>query len=163
MWCLEKTIKFITNYCYIYVAMQGSGFCRSCFATFTLIIGHPAQLSINTFVRTILNWIQLLGVPIACAWVCNLVLVGKDVEEPVWPTVLVALMAFVIASVFATVLACTLDTLFVCCVRDVKEYQATYMPDRLRDSFGFSKKGKKGKNESEPLVDEVEDEAYTAS
>lgn len=22
MWCLEKTVKFITNYCYIYVAMQ---------------------------------------------------------------------------------------------------------------------------------------------
>ena len=32
MMCLE-VLKFITDYCYIYVAMQGSGFCRACFST----------------------------------------------------------------------------------------------------------------------------------
>ena len=45
MWCLEKTIKFITNYCYIYVGMQGAGFCKACFLTFSLIVTNPAQLA----------------------------------------------------------------------------------------------------------------------
>jgi len=74
LWCLEKTLKFITNYCYIYTAMQGSGFCKSCFLTFSLIVTNPGQLAINTFVRTILSWIQIIGVPVASGWVCNLVL-----------------------------------------------------------------------------------------
>jgi len=143
MWCLEKTLKFITNYCYIYIAMQGSSFCRACFATFGLIISNPAQLSINTFVRTILNWVQLLALPVASAWLCNLVLVANNTAEPVWPTVLVALMAFIIARTFATVFACTLDTLFVCCVRDKAEYSGQYMPDRLKEHYGFNKRNKK--------------------
>ena len=156
LWCFEKTVKFITNYCYIYVAMQGSGFCRSCFATFTLIFSHPAQLSINTFVRTILSWIQLLGLPIACGFLCNLVLVNSGKKEPIYPTVLVALMAFVIARVFSVVFSCTLDTIFVCCARDKSEYKGKYMPDRLREAFGFNKKSKKNKKGGEAKDEEEE-------
>ena len=42
-----------------------------------------------------------------------------------------------------------LDTLFVCCARDMAEYKGTWMPDRLRVAFDFDrklkkKKGKKG-------------------
>ena len=37
MWCLEKTVKYITGYAYIYVALQGSAFCSACMATFNLI------------------------------------------------------------------------------------------------------------------------------
>lgn len=162
MWCLEKTVKFITAYCYIYVAMQGSGFCRSCFATFGLIISHPAQLAINTFVRTILSWIQLLALPISCGFVCNLVLVNQGKAEAVYPTVVVAIMAFVIAKVFSLVFSCVLDTLFVCCARDKSEYKGKYMPDRLREAFGFNKRSKKDKKkggdeeeEKEALADDA--------
>merc|ERR1712182_197074 len=69
MYCLEKTIKFITNYAYIYVALQGSGFCKACFQTFSLIFANPAQLSINSLVRVALKWIQLITVPLGCAWI----------------------------------------------------------------------------------------------
>ena len=74
MWCFEKTVKFITNYCYIYVAMQGSGFCKSCFAVFSLILGNPAQLALNTLVRNILSLIQMIAIPAACGWGCHQVL-----------------------------------------------------------------------------------------
>jgi len=74
-----------------------------------------------------------------------MVLVAQNTAEPVWPTFLVALMAFIIARTFATVFACTLDTLFVCCVRDKSEYSGQYMPDRLKEHYGF-KKTKKGED-----------------
>jgi len=164
LWCLEKTIKFITNYCYIYVAMQGSGFCKACFQTFGLIVGNPAQLSINTFVRTILSWIQLLALPISSAWVCNTVLTVQGTAETIWPTVVVAISAYIIASVFTLVFACVLDTLFVCCCRDRAEYKAKYMPNRLRVVFGFGKKKKEKKEdeggdeeEAAPEAEEKED------
>ena len=155
MWCLEKTIKFITNYCYIYVAMQGAGFCKACFATFALIVTNPAQLAINTFVRTILSWIQLLGLPVASGWLCNVVLVQQGAAESMWPTIIVAICAYVIAKVFTLVFSCVLDTLFVCCCRDRAEYEGEHMPDALKKVFGFKKSKKKKPAEEE---DDEEDD-----
>ena len=45
MYCLEKTLKYITDYAYIYVALQGSSFCGACFATFSLITRCPSSWS----------------------------------------------------------------------------------------------------------------------
>ena len=144
LFCLEKTLKFITAYCYIYVALQGTGFCRSCFATFGLIMSQPAQLAMNTLVRTILSLLQLAGIPLFCAFLCNSVLTAKGAAEPMYPTGIVIVMAFVIAKVFALVFACVLDTLFVCCVRDKADYKAAFMSDALYSAFGFDPAEREG-------------------
>jgi hypothetical protein len=121
------------------VAMQGSGFCRSCFATFSLILGQPAQLSLNTMVRNVLALIQLIGIPAVCGWVCHQILKSNGRPEPMYPSALVVLLAYVITASFAIVMSCALDTLFVCCVRDKAEYKAAFMSDRLHRAFGFDK------------------------
>ena len=125
--------------------------------TFNLIIGNPAQLAINTFVRVILSWIQLLGLPIGCGFLANLVLGQQGKAETMWPTIVVALMAYVIAKTFSLVFSCVLDTLFVCCCRDKQEYKGKYMPDLLREAFGFNKKGKKGKKGDKAEEGEAEE------
>ena len=145
LWCLEKTVKFITNYCYIYVAMQGGGFCRSCFAVFTLIMGNPAQLALNTIVRLILSLLQLIAIPGVCAWACNATLERQRKPEPMYASAVVAIMAYIITSAFALVMSCTLDTLFVCCVRDKNEYKGAFMSDRLYSAFGFDKSDRRAK------------------
>ena len=155
LWCFEKTIKFITNYCYIYVALQGSGFCKSCFLTFSLMVNNLAQLSINTFVRTILSWIQLISLPVGCGWLCNVVLSQKEgVKETIAPTVVTAITAYIIAKTFSLVFSCVLDTLFVCCCRDKADYKGKYMPNLLKAGFGFEKKKKK-KGDDEPAAEEA--------
>jgi len=138
LFCLEKTLKFITNYCYIYVALQGTGFCFSCVATFKLIVGQPAQLAMNTLVRTILSLIQMIGIPVLCAFLTNATLTARMSLQPMYPTGCVLLMALVIAKAFAIVFACVLDTLFVCCVRDKADYKAAFMSDALYSAFGFN-------------------------
>ena len=64
LYCFEKSLKFITNYCYIYVALQGSSFCSACIKTFGLITSQPAQLALNTFVRVVLGLIQTAGITV---------------------------------------------------------------------------------------------------
>ena len=132
------------------MALQGSGFCQSCFLTFSLIFANPAQLSINSLVRIALKWIQLISVPLACAWLGNIVLVAGNKPDPIYATILIALMAIVIASIFATVFGCVLDTLFVCCCRDRADYEGAHMPDALKKAFGFDKS--KTKDDEEELV-----------
>ena len=137
LYCLEKTVKFITGYCYIYVAMQGMGFCRACFATFKLIILNTAQLAVNTLVRTVLIVAQLVLIPLACYQLCSIVLAANGHFEPFYPSLVVAALALVITNVFGLVFGCVLDTLFVCCVRDKAEYKAAFMSDRLYVAYGF--------------------------
>jgi choline transporter-like protein 2/4/5 len=152
MWCLEKTVKYITGYAYIYVALQGSGFCSACFATFALIFSCPAQLAINNLVSFILKWIQLLSMPIVCAWLGNAALLAASRADPMYATVVIGLMALVIASIFSTVFGCVLDTLFVCCVRDKADYAGKYMPSLLREAYGFDKKKKDSDKDGQVLV-----------
>ena len=147
LYCFEKTIKFITNYCYIYVAMQGSGFCSSCFATFSLIFGQPAQLALNTLVRNILSLIQLIGIPAVCGWACHQLLSTSEPPnpEPVYPSGVVVFFALIITMAFSLVMSCALDTLFVCCIRDKVDYKGAFMSDALFKAFGFDKTERKEK------------------
>ena len=137
LFCLEKILKFITDYCYIYVAMQGTGFCRSCFSTFKLIMTNLAQLAMNTLVRTVLSLVQLLGIPLACYQLSNWALNARMADEPFWSCCVVLLTSLLIANAFAQIFGCVLDTLFVCCVRDKNEYKGAFMSDRLFVAFGF--------------------------
>ena len=163
MLCLEKTVKFVTDYCYVYVAMQGTGFCKSCFAVFKLIMGHPAQLALNTLIRTILVLIQLVGIPVGCAWLCNYVLESKGSPEPMYAAFAVALLAFIIAQAFASVMGCALDTLFVCCIRDKEEYNGAFMSDPLFFAFGFDKSARKERKAAKKAAKEGGKVAATAS
>ena len=106
-------------------------------------MGNPAQLALNTIVRLILALLQLIAIPAVCAWACNVTLEGQKRPEPIYASAMVALMAFVITQAFALVMSCTLDTLFVCCVRDKKEYKGAFMSDALYSAYGFDKSDRK--------------------
>ena len=201
VWCLEKTLRYLTAYAFVYVALQGSGFCLACYRTFALITSHAAQLALNslvrartisnagfvtvpralcvaltcvhghghghvksyhvhvgmlymcapptpplrahthvcTQVRTILNLLQLLVIPIGCGWITLELAKRHRRPEPVYAAACAALLALLIARAFALVMSCALDTLFVCCVRDKAEYRGAFMSDRLHLAFGFDR------------------------
>lgn len=102
----------------------------------------PFQLAINNLVRTILGWIQMITIPVGCAWLGNVIIVSNNRPEPMYATIVIAVMALVIAKAFSVVFSCVLDSLFVCCCRDKNDYSGAYMPDGLRKTFGFDKRKK---------------------
>ena len=83
---------------------------------------------------------SVVGVPVACAWACNYYLGTQGNPEPMYASAVVLLMAYVITAAFALVMSCTLDTLFVCTVRDKSEYKGAFMSDRLYAAYGFDPK-----------------------
>ena len=92
----------------------------------------------------VLTLVQTLGIPCTCAWLCNHALTNQSVvREPIYASAIVFVSSYIIASSFALVFSCTLDTLFVCTVRDKAEYQAAFMSERLYNAFGYSKSDRK--------------------
>ena len=44
LWCLEKVVRYITAYAYIFVALNGDPFCTACRDTFRLLTAYPVQV-----------------------------------------------------------------------------------------------------------------------
>ena len=103
MWCLQKTVEFVSFYGYVYVAIEGCSFCWACKQTFQLVLGNPGQVSVNQIVKLLLSFLMTWSNPVLCATLCFYTLdsnaaYGASGYEPIYPSVFVFLCAYVIAS-----------------------------------------------------------------
>lgn len=137
LWCMEKCVKFISYYGFIYTAMNGTGFCTSCKQVFGLFFTYPAQLVVNEAVVGMLSIVQSLAFPLALAIAANFHFVESGAKGAEVASVAVLVVSYTIMRAFATVYECALNTLFVCCVRDAEHYNYEHMPEDLKDNFGY--------------------------
>ena len=132
LYCLEKTLKYITNFAYIYTAMQGSGFCGSCKDVFKLLLGHMGQMAINAFVAAAAPRDPELGDPgfSRCSQSVGRVrgaLGILGVGTRMYAVALIFLMSVFFSRMFASVFETTIDCIFVCAFRDEDDYDARVM------------------------------------
>lgn len=66
LWCFEKSIKFLTNFSYIYVAVDGVSFCSAAVRTYKLLFNNPLQLLANESALAILSLLMTCLTPLAC-------------------------------------------------------------------------------------------------
>jgi len=145
MWCLQKTVEFISFYGYIFVAIDGSSFCKACKDTFVLVATFPAQVAVNATVKKLLGLLMSWSTPAICATLCFYLLDANEAYKAdgysaLYASVFVFIVALVISTSTTTVFECCLDTIFLCCFKDMKENEPPkFMSDDLRDGFGIDK------------------------
>ena len=66
LWCVRKTVKFVSYYGLVFVACKGENFCKACFNTFFFFLQNPGQVSINLTVTTLLRLTGILSMPLLC-------------------------------------------------------------------------------------------------
>jgi hypothetical protein len=138
LYCMDRTVKFITYYGYIFVAIEGTSFCGACLATFSFIMKYPAQMSVNNLVSKILSFVISLSIPIACATVGFIWVDQVDGFSPLYASCFIFILAFVIAMAITDVFRCCIDTIFVCAFKDMEEHTPPkYMSSALRAGFGL--------------------------
>uniref|UniRef100_A0A7S2DLI7 Choline transporter-like protein n=1 Tax=Octactis speculum TaxID=3111310 RepID=A0A7S2DLI7_9STRA len=121
LWCIEKCLKFISKHAYIQTAIYGTSFMPSCYKAFFLIIRNAGLATcltgIGSFVFVIgRSVVTLSAASVAFLWIDSAY--GDDINSPLFPTVVVCIMAYVIASVFMGILEISSDTLLACYVLD---------------------------------------------
>jgi len=138
MWCLEKTIQFVSYYGYVFVAMEGVSFCKGCNETFKLIAAYPAQTTVNTTITSLIGLIISYSTPTLCA-VIAFGRLDTTSEWPIYPVILVWLVSFVIARSFCNAFTCVVDSIFLCAFKDMQaaKPRGVHMSDRLRSAFGI--------------------------
>lgn len=138
VWCLEKTIRFITYYGFIFVAIDGTGFCKACKKTMELWINYPAQVAVNEGVQWILSMCISLSIPTGAAFFGFIWIDAIGGHQPIWAALAIFILAYVIAACITDVFKCAIDTIFICAFQDMAQHQPPlYMSEALKDGFGL--------------------------
>ena len=130
-----------------------SSFCAACLSTFSFICKYPAQLAVNRLVGNLLRFAITLSIPLGSAalaffWIGSHTPARPD---PWVPVLLVAAIAFFIASAITGVFRCCIDTIFVCSFKDMEEHNPPkFMPSSMRSSFGLDESVK---GQTEPTLE----------
>jgi len=142
MWCLQKSIEFISSYAFVFVGLEGTHFWASCKETFKLIIKYPAQAAVNGTVKFLLRLLIGLSTPILMTWLAWMLL-DSDVAytatySALYPAAVVFVFSLIFADSAATVYICAIDTIFICCFQDMNNNTPPkHMSARLRKAFGI--------------------------
>lgn len=148
---LELIIKYINKNAYIMIAIHGKSFCFSATRAFTLLLENILQVgAVNTF-GIIVLWIGKILIIGLSAAACFGMIHGAQhalvatyfqswfnagLEYPFIPTFVVAIIAFLITTVFMNVYSTTIDTVLLCFCEDQRENNGDdrpyYCPKSLR-------------------------------
>ena len=143
MWCLQKTIEFVSYFGFVYVALEGKNFCWSCKETFKFLLSpkNAMQTAVNKVVEKLIVLIIAWTTPTLMALICYGWLSNKSDymqdNNPLYPCILVWIGSFALAGAIATVFECTIDTIFLCSFKDAAEYDGKYMSKDMREAFGI--------------------------
>jgi len=143
MYCLQKTIEFVSYFGFVYIALEGKNFCWSCKETFKFLLTpkNAVQTAVNKVVEKlvvlIIAWTTPTLMALVCyGWLSNNSEYMQD-NNPLYPCVLVWIGSFALAGAIATVFECTIDTIFLCSFKDAAEYDGKYMSKDMRKAFGI--------------------------
>jgi len=138
LYCLEKTIKFITYYGFVFVALRGDNFCSACYMTFKFIVSNPVQVSMNSLVTRLLTLSTIFTIPVGCA-IGTYVYIDRQtsIVDAIYPAAAAFLLGAFVTQACMGVFECVVTTVFVCCFRDASLYNGKYMSAAMRKAFGI--------------------------
>jgi len=142
VWCLEKTVEFISAYAYVHIAIDGTNFCVACKDTFVLITKYPAQTAVNSLVKRMLCGVLLgLTTPFLAAAICFLYLDSRQDftadHSPLYSAILVFLISWFVASGIGNVFEAIIDTIYLCAFQDLDQNRPPlYLSNDMRKALG---------------------------
>jgi len=163
LYCLDKYVKFITKNAYIQIALHNKNFCGAAWESFFLIIRHAGRFGS----AAIIGWIMMMlgkGTIMASSAYATILLVSykfEMVQQPFIPALIVALIAYVIGSLFLSIFSFSCTAILHCFLLDEDTGGSGNSPHSLQsfleynDSYNATQDAKKSE-EAKKKADEKE-------
>jgi choline transporter-like protein 2/4/5 len=128
--CFEKCVKYITRKAYIVTAIKGSNFCSSGMTVFHLLMSHGGLIGITNVIASaviimgkclIITVCTIIGYWVFTTFPDFLTGGALHLQQVVFPTLLVALLSWMIADGFLQVYDMGIDTILISFLFDLKE------------------------------------------
>jgi len=131
--CVQRVIKFVDRFAYIYIAMHGDSFCTSARNCFNLVSRNLFSAVVVDYLGEFVLFVgKLLGTALSTVF---LVFVNQMLHRPISPVsvTLTAFISYRIFAIFADILSVGVDTIFVCYLEDLERNKdgALYMSPEL--------------------------------
>lgn len=154
LWCFEKCLKFLSKNAYIIVAMQGSSFCAASLEAFKILVTNVARVAVVNSISFFLLFLVKTTITLAVGTVVfaalsseatagavaqHLTILSGPVTSPMAPVLASCVLAWLVASAFATVYDTTIDTILLCFCEDTDkngESASVFMSNELRAIMG---------------------------
>jgi hypothetical protein len=145
LWCLKQIAAYITRNAYIFIAMEGDGFCYSAHESIRCISKNFVQIAT---VEAVSHFVLGL-VKISMTLICGLAFfVYMDQSEskygtngteplnfPLFPPLLTVIFAYTVSSSFVNVFELTIDSILLCYCKEMdmgRSPGAYFMSDELK-------------------------------
>jgi len=139
--CIQRTVKFVSYYGLVFVAVNGNSFCGGCVNSFSFFARNLSQVSINALVVSLMRMFWIGTTPLMCGVVALWLLDYLGNTSPFWPAFFVFVAAVVLTGACMSVFECVITTIFTCSFEDKAKYGAKYMRSHphLMDVFELEK------------------------
>eukprot|EP00854_Cymbomonas_tetramitiformis_P017713 gene17713-21103_t len=144
LWCLDKVITAINRTAYVMIAIDGESFCSSAARGTLLTLENILTVAVVNMVGDFLLLLGRLAVAAGCgilAWVAlDYDQDYADVSSPLVPVIFVAIAAFIVATVFMSVVEVVIDTMTLAYCDDVNDNGGTPVlaPEELKRAIGMA-------------------------
>lgn len=153
-YCLENFIKFINRNAYIMTAVYGNNFCSGARRAFSLLGRNMVRVVVLDKVTDFILFIGkmiVVGLVLAAAvgmFRAEAGALGQELNYQVVPILIIILSTYAIASVFFSVYAMAVDTIFLCFLEDIEKHDGSvenpyFMNEDLKQILGKMNKMKK--------------------
>ena len=155
--CFDRFLRYITQNAYIYMALSNESFCMASVHAFLLILKNSAKFSMVSGIASVFMFIAKICISVLTTVIGYLLLkpmipAGESFSEPVIPTLIIFLIAYLISSIFIGVFDAGSNTILQCYLMD-KEMGGTddepHVPKNLKKFLDHHKR-----EEAEPLLNQ---------
>ena len=149
LWYLQKCIEWFNRNAYIMTAIEGTSFCTSAWNALALIVKNITTIATVSILGDIMLFLGKLTVSLGSGVIAFLMLDAdtfnygdEKVSSPLFIVIVVVLFAFLIASVFMSLVELGIDTIVLCYCKDCDDNGGTPLnaPPALVKALGASKK-----------------------
>jgi choline transporter-like protein 2/4/5 len=157
LWYLQKCIEWLNRNAYIMTAIEGTSFCSSAWNSLSLMVKNVASVAAVSVVGDIMLFLGKLSVALGSGVIAFLMLDDNNfnygdekVSSPLFIVIVVCLFAFVIASVFMSIVEFGIDTIILCYCKDCDDNAGTPVnaPPALTSALGIAGKVKQQRIEA---------------
>lgn len=126
LWCLEKCMKFLNKQAYIQTAIFGYSFCKAAKKSFFLVARNILRVAAVGMVSEFVTLLGKLLIPSAAGFMFYAVVesqMGDEMHGLIGPTVVVILLALVVADMFCEVFGMAISTILQCFIADEEMFK----------------------------------------
>ena len=151
LWYLQKCIEWLNRNAYIMTAIEGTSFCTSAWNGLALLVKNVLSVATVNIIGDIMLFLGKLVVSLGSGVIAFGMLDAdtfnygdEKVSSPLFIVIVVCLFAFLIASVFMSIVELGIDTILLCYCKDTDDNGGTPLnaPPALVKALGMAKKVK---------------------